>query len=68
MSKSTPKLPTSSRMSMPSSGGDLTKLTTEYGGMKRGKATSDVKKVGVASKITGTAKGKTGVKGKNPYY
>lgn len=65
--KAGPNLPSSSIMQMASTGGSLTKQTTEYGGMKRGKATENVKKVGVASKITGSAVGKKGIKGTNPY-
>jgi len=65
--KDTPNLPASSRMQMPTTGGSLSKETTEYGGLKNGKATASVKSGGVASKITGTAKGKSGMKGSNPY-
>jgi len=66
-SKDTPNLPASSRMQMPTTGGSLSKEITEYGGMKGGKATASIKQGGVASKITGAAKGKSGMKGSNPY-
>jgi hypothetical protein len=63
----TPNLPASSRMQMPTTGGNLSKEISKYGGMKNGKATASIKQGGVASKITSTAKGKTGMKGSNPY-
>jgi len=63
-SNDVPNLPASSRMQMPTTGGSLTK---GFSGIKNGKATASIKQGGVASKTTGTAKGKSGMKGSNPY-
>lgn len=65
--KDVPNLPASSVMQMPNTGGSLSKQISEYGGMKSGKATASVKSGGVSSKIIRNAKGKTGMKGSNPY-
>jgi len=48
--KATPNLPASSRMQMPSGGGNLNSKIKEVGGMK--------KKSGTTSKIMSAAKGK----------
>lgn len=56
--KDTPKLPSSSKMQMPSTGGGLGKKIAEVGGMKGGKP---------SSRMTSSAKGKTGMKGSSPY-
>jgi hypothetical protein len=56
--KDTPKLPSSSRMQMPSMGDGLGKKIAEYGGMGGGKASKSV---------TASARGKKGMKGSNPY-
>jgi hypothetical protein len=48
--KSTPNLPASSRMQMPSGGGNLNSKIKETGGMKGGK--------GASSKVMAGAKGK----------
>ncbi len=58
--KDTPNLPASSRMQMPTTGGNLSKEITEYGGMKGSSKST-------ASKVISSAKGKTGMKGSNPY-
>ena len=65
--KDTPNLPGSSRMQMPTTGDKLGNKLSEVGGLKNGEATAALKGGGVASKITGTAKGKKGMKGSNPY-
>ena len=66
--KDTPNLPGSSRMQMPStSNGFMRSQITEYAGLKNGKATANIKGGGVSSRITNAAKGKTGMKGSNPY-
>jgi len=65
--KAIPNLPASSRMQMPAGSDNTSSIIREMGGMKKGKATDSIKGGGVASKITGTAKGKTGMKGSNPY-
>lgn len=64
--KDTPNLPGSSRMQMPSTGDKLNGLTSEHGGMAKGKASGVVKAGGVASLVS-KAKGKAGMKGSNPY-
>ena len=50
MAKSTPNLPASSRMQMPSGGGNLNSKIKETGGMKG--------KSGATSKVMAAAKGK----------
>jgi len=65
--KAIPNLPASSRMQMPAGSDATSSIIKEFGGMKKGKAASAIKSGGIASKITGTAKGKTGMKGSNPY-
>lgn len=58
--KDTPNLPGSSRMQMPSTGGNGTNgLIQEHGGMKNSTK-------GVAQRVLTAAKG-TGLKKKNPY-
>jgi hypothetical protein len=58
--KDTPNLPGSSRMQMPSTGGNGTNgLIQEHGGMANSSK-------GVTKRILTAAKG-TGMKGKNPY-
>lgn len=58
--KDTPNLPGSSRMQMPSTGGNGTSgLIKETGGMAK-------KSTGATSKVTTAASGK-GMAGKNPY-
>lgn len=64
--KDTPNLPGSSRMQMPSTGDKLNGLASKNGGMPNGKAAGVVKAGGVASLVSKT-KGKTGMKGSNPY-
>lgn len=64
--KAIPSLPGSSRMQMPMTTDMTSGIIKETGGMK-GKAISAVKSGSVASKLVGTAKGKTGMKGMNPY-
>lgn len=63
MKKNTPNLPGSSRMQMPSTGDKLGSKISEYGGMKNGKAAAAIKSGSIAMKT----KGKTGMKGANPY-
>jgi hypothetical protein len=65
--KDVPNLPASSRLKPPTTSNSLDGLIKEHGGLKGGKAASIVKAGGVASKIVGTAKGKTGMKNSNPY-
>jgi hypothetical protein len=54
--KSTPKLPSSSRMQMPSGGGSVSMPK------KNGKATSDVSKGGVSGGLVKAASKKSGMK------
>ena len=46
---------------------EIKDMLDSIGGMKNGKATASIKQGGVASLVTSTAKGKTGMKGSNPY-
>ena len=60
--KDTPNLPASSRMQMPSTGGNsLSKESMEYGGLNKGGS-----KGSATGKVMSGAKGK-GIKGSNPY-
>jgi hypothetical protein len=64
--KAIPTLPGSSRMQMPSTSISASSVASGKGAMK-GKAISDVKSGGVATKLVGHLKGKKGMKGMNPY-
>lgn len=61
-----PNLPGSSRMQMPSTSVSASNIATDKNSMS-GKAISDVKSGGVATKLVGHLKGKKGMKGMNPY-
>jgi len=57
--KDTPTLPGSSRMQMPSTSVSASSIATGKKSMSSGKA--------IASNLVGSLKGKTGMKGSNPY-
>jgi hypothetical protein len=59
--KDTPKLPGSSRLQAPSTTDRTSGIIKEMSGMAKGKSES------VSSRLVSSAKGKTGMKGMNPY-